>query len=172
MKRLQMPSTLTLGVAVLLAVLVVSALSWGLGAAARPSDYRQRMAAVNRTLSEIERAGPQKPSAYGATTLCRTSALAAAGALRARLAQQSTAAGLTARQLAVTAGSGGGYPRLTAIDVSYAAEGPYDGVRRMLGSLGAGGPEVFIDQFEIKPAGDKTTVKIKGRAFCWISARP
>lgn len=167
----RLPSPLTLGVAVLVGVIVTSGVVWALSAAAKPRDYRQRIAAVEAALDEIERVGPQKPSPYGEATLCKGAALNAAGALRTRLLRQTAETGLTVKQLTVAAG-GGGYRQLAALEVTYTAEGGYADVRRMMALLGAGAPEVFIDAFEIKPAGGKTALKIRGRAFCWISARP
>jgi hypothetical protein len=168
--RADIPQPLTLAIAILIGVVTVGGASWALGAAAAPKAYKARLAAIERSVAEIERASPQARSiAISDKTLCKGAVLKASGAVRDTLVRNAGAAGMVVGSLTVSPGSTSG--RLSAIDVAFTAEGPYEGAVRLIGALGTAQPEVFVDGVELRPAAGGTRLKVTGRAFCWSSAR-
>lgn len=170
MSRFTAPSPLTSGIAVLVAVGVLGLSSWAMAGLAKPKDYAERLAAVELSLDEIEQKAPgQRVAGFGENTLCRGALLPAASALRSGLVRQAGAAGMTLKALDAT--PGGSVGRLSPIEVSFTALGAYDGAVRLVGALEASRPEVFIDSVQVTPQGAGVILKVKGRAFCWNSAR-
>lgn len=171
MSRLQRPQPLALAIAVLGGVTVLVLSSLAMSAVVRPKDYDARLAALNQSVAEIERSAPaSQVQVSGESTFCGGSQLAAAPRLRDDLVKAAGAAGMTVKLLDVLAGARSA--NLAAIDVSFTVEGPYDGAVRLIGALQASQPEVFVDSVDLAPGGGGFSLKVKGRAFCWISARP
>lgn len=170
MKRLPPPQPLTLGLAVLGSAVVLGVASWAMSSLARPSHYENRLAALEESLAEIERgvAGQRDP-AVSEKTLCRGALLPAASALRSGLVRRAGEVGMTVRDVDVAPGAAVG--SLAGIDVAFTAQGSYEGAVRLTGLLQGMSPEVFVDSAEIAPTNGKVSLKVKGRAFCWTSAR-
>ena len=136
---------------------------------ARPSDYKNRLAALEVSINEIERGSPgQQIAGFNEKTLCRGALIPAASAVRSDLVRQAGAAGMTLKALESSPGTGAG--QLSGIDVSFTAEGGYEGAVKLIGALEMSRPEVFVDSVEVSPIGDRVGLKVKGRAFCWNSA--
>lgn len=159
--------------AVLGGMTVAGLLVWGLSAAAKPRDFDRRMAAVEAQLQDLAKAPPaRQASPYSQETLCSGPLIPAANALRDGLGRQAAKANLATSQISV-APMGGveAAPGLSALDVSLTVEGPYANARQFLGGLQASSPEVFVDSFEIRPAGSSVRLRVTGRAFCSTSSR-
>lgn len=170
MKRAAAPQPLALALAVLAGLVMLGLASWAMSAAARPSDFKSRLAALDASVAEIER-GAAGQQGIGVTekTLCHGALLPAAAALRSSLIRQAGRAGMVLRNIDVAPSASAG--RLAGIDVSFAAEGSYEGAVNLVGLLEGVSPEVFVDSVEIAPTAGKVSLKAKGRAFCWSSAR-
>jgi len=149
---------------------VVSGLvaTWALSAAARPEDFDRRMVAVERRLDALSKQPTaRQTSPYAEGTLCSGPLIPAANALQDTLGRQVASANISASQLSVApAGGVPSSPGLTALDVAITVEGPYARVRQFLGGLQASSPEVFVDSFELRPAGAAVRLRVAGRAFC------
>lgn len=146
---------------------------WALSAAAKPTDFDRRMAAIEQQLAGLERVPPaRQSSAYAATSLCAPPLIPAANSLRDGLMRQAATAGVAAPQVGVALGGTGPSLGLSQLEVSLTVEGPYANARRFLGGLQASSPEVFIDSFEIRPASGGVRMRVTGRAICWTSSRP
>jgi len=145
---------------------------WGLSAAAKPKDFDRRMAAVEMQLDVLARQPTvRQASPYAETTLCSGPLIPAANSLRDALGRQVAAASLSAGQISVApAGSVEAGPDLTALEVALTVEGPYAAVRQFLGGLQGSSPEVFVDSFELRPAGASVRLRLTGRAFCSTSS--
>lgn len=170
MKSFEAPQPLALAVAVLIGIVSLGATTWALWAVARPKDYTERLAAVEQTIAGIEKQSPAaQAQGFGEATLCDGPVVTAAGALRTSLVGRAGASGMVIKALDVAPAVGG--PRLSPIDVSFSAEGPYEGAVRLIGALQASSPEVFVDSVQLTPTAGATRLKVRGRAFCWTSAR-
>lgn len=169
MSRFSPPPPLTTGIAVLAGVVTLGLSSWAMAGLARPDDYEARVAALQQSLTEIQQGAPgQQIAGFNEKTLCRGALIPAASAVRSDLIHQASAAGMTLKALESSPGAGAG--ELNAIDVSFTAEGGYDGAVKLIGALEDARPEVFVDSVQLAPQGGQVALKVKGRAFCWNSA--
>lgn len=158
-----------------LGVLIIAALTlWALSAMAKPKDFDRRMAVVEAQLVALaQSSSTRQASAYSAGALCSTPLVPAANAMQDELGRQAAASGLSMTQISVAPGDAAApSPGLSAMDLVLTVEGPYASARRFLGGLQASSPEVFVDSFELRPAGAQVRLRVTGRAFCWISSRP
>lgn len=169
MNRLFPPPPLTTALAVLLVLVTLGLSSWAIAGLARPANYKSRVAALQATMAEIEQGAPgQQIAGLGRHTLCRGALIPAAATVRSDLVRRAGAAGMTLK--AIEASPGINMGKLSAIDVTFTAEGAYEGAVKLIGALEEAKPEVFIDGVQLAPQGGQAVLKVKGRAFCWNSA--
>lgn len=163
------PPPLATGIAVLVGIITLGLSGWAMASLARPADYKTRLAALQGSITEIQQGSPgQQVAGFGERTLCRGALIPAAAAVRSDLVRQAGAVGMTIKSLESSPGAGAG--QLNAIDVSFAAEGDYEGAVKLIGALEEARPEVFVDSVQLTPQGGRMALKVKGRAFCWNSA--
>lgn len=169
MSRLPPPPPLTTGIAVLVGIIMLGLSTWAMAGLANPPDYKTRLAALQGSITEIQQGAPgQQIAGFNDRTLCRGALIPAAAAVRSDLVRQAGAAGVTLKALESSPGAGAG--ELNAIDVSFTAEGGYEGAVKLIGALEEARPEVFVDSVQMAPQGGQVALKVKGRAFCWNSA--
>ena len=169
MSRFTPPPPLTTGIAVLVGVFTLGLSSWAMAGLARPADYEARVAALQQSIAEIQQGAPgQQIAGFSDRTLCRGALIPAASAVRSDLVRQAGAAGMTLKALESSPGASAG--ELNAIDVSFTAEGGYEGAVKLVGALEDARPEVFVDSVQMAPQAGRVSLKVKGRAFCWNSA--
>lgn len=171
MKGFTPPSTLILALALLLGVVSAAAGAMAMTALARPADYKDRMSAVQASIDYAEQVrGTPGAAAYVERAVCEQPLVPAAEGLQRGLAARAGEAGVTIGALQVAPGAGPG-PRskLAPIDVSFAAEGTYEGAVRMVSLLDAVRPAVFVDSLELRRRAGGASLKVTGRAFCWTS---
>lgn len=169
MSRFRTPPPIATGLAVLAGLVTLGLSSWAMASLAQPRDYKTRLAALEQSISEIEKGAPgQRIAGFNEKTLCRGALIPAAAAVRSDLVRRAASAGLSLKALESSPGTGIG--QLSAIDVTFTAEGPYEGAVKLIGALETSRPEVFVDSVEIAPQSGQTRLTVKGRAFCWSSA--
>lgn len=151
------------------------ALCLGLSVLARPSDFKDRLAAIEARTDRAERLlkGPGDAGAYPAAAACPSVSPDALDALRQRFAGEAARLNVTLSSVGVDYGDPPETEAgLTPLAFSLEGEGGYDAVVGMLDSLSKSQPEVFVDTLDLKAKTSTVALKLSGHMFCWTSAHP
>ena len=170
MKMLTSPAPLTLAVGVLIAVVAIALGFLTLSAAVQPRAFSERVAEARQSLQAIRGTMPgSSATKFGPKAVCQGSLLAAEARLKSDLAARASAGRVMLKTLSTGPGAQGA--GLAAIDISVTAEGDYGALTAYLAGMEFSAPEVFVDSVQLHPVGSTTSLSLKGRAFCWSSAR-
>lgn len=163
-------SPLAIPLAVLAALIVAGATAWSMSAIASPGQFKARLAAIISPAT-ADRKAMTPVTRYPAGSVCQTSLVRAVDTVRASLISKAANSGLTVTQATVAAGGSGAGPDIGALDVNLEVTGDYAAAVRLLESLEASRPVIFVDTVDIQPAGGAVTLKLSGQVYCWISVR-
>ncbi|MDR3511014.1 MAG: GspMb/PilO family protein [Caulobacteraceae bacterium] len=160
-------------VAVTIALAAGAAMFVVLAVIARPAHYSARLAAIGQQVDAADtllRTGGD--AGYPLKALCSGAPDVAAAALRQRLQGAASATGVALSSVEADPGAadearGGLYPIVLKLE----ANGRYDGVVSMLGSLAKGQPELFVDVVDLKSLTSAVDLKLSGRIYCSTSDR-
>lgn len=150
-----------------LAMVVAAAVAAGLSMVAKPSDYRERLAAVERSTDEAAGLLRQRRAgqAFGKGAVCVGDPEAAAERLRAELTGAAASARLEHPSVAVTAKPASGQA-IAPLLIRVEAAGGYDAALTAIDRLSAVRPVMFIDSIDIVSKTSFVTLAITGRAYC------
>lgn len=163
-------SPLRLALVVLVTLCSTFAGFCAISALAAPTRQDARMDAVREALDRAERVGGgQVNDAYPEHAVCTEALLSASGRLQRALSQEATRAGLAVDQLTVAADGGLAASNLAPVRVQIQANGSFEGAVRLTAALDQSRPTVFVDRYELRHQRGGVSLKLTGRAFCWIN---
>lgn len=164
-------SPLRLALVVLVALCSAFAGFHAIGALAEPTRQNARLDTVREALERVEQVGGgQISDAYPEHAVCTQALLSASSRLQRTLSQEATRAGLAVDLLTVAADGGSAASGLAPLRVQVQASGSLEGAVRLTAALDQSRPTVFVDRYELRHQRDGVSLKLTGRAFCWISA--
>lgn len=144
---------------------------YAIGALAAPARQDARLDAVRAALDRAARVGGgQVNDAYPEQAVCTQALLTASARLQRTLSQEATRAGLAVDQLTVAADGGSAASGLAPLRVQIQASGSLEGAVRLTAALDQSRPTVFVDRYELRHQRGGVSLKLTGRAFCWINA--
>lgn len=164
-------SPLRLALVVLVTLCSAFAGFYAIGALAAPTRQGARLDAVREALDRAERVSAgQVNDAYPEQAVCSEALLSASARLQRALSQTAAKAGLNVDQLTVTADGGSVSSGLAPLRVQIEASGSLEGAVRLTAALDQSRPTVFLDRYELRHQSGGVSLKLAGRAFCWINA--
>jgi hypothetical protein len=150
-----------------LAVVVAAAAAAGLSAVAKPSDYAERLAAVERSTDEATALLRQRRAgqAFGKGAVCIGDPATAAERLRYELTGAASSARLEHPTVTVMARPASGRV-IAPMEIRLEAAGGYDAALTAIDRMSNVRPVIFIDSVDIVSKTSFVTLAITGRAYC------
>lgn len=150
------------------ALLVAAGSTAALKLTATPSDYQDRLSAVEQKVARAERlAGALgDSSAYPKGAVCEGLGNEAFGKLRGTFDDAAKAEGLQNMQILWGAPADAG-ARIAPVPLSLRVEGPYEKVAGFMDRLSRGAPALFVETADLVNTGPGVQLSLSGKVFCW-----
>lgn len=135
---------------------------------ATPSNYAERLAAVEQKALRAERLAnqPGDSAAYTKGAVCEGINGTAFHTVRQRLEAAAAAEGLAPMPVlwGAPVDAGG---RIAPLPFSLQVEGPYEKVTALLDRLSRNTPAIFVESADLTAAGPAARLVMSGKVYCW-----